>query len=244
ITDEVWELIRDVFPPARTRGRPPVDRRTVVEATAWRFRTGCAWRDLPDRFGSWNTIYKNFRRWATDGVWEDLLTHVQKRASLAGEIDWVVSVDSSIARVHQHGATLPRGTGGSIELQEVRAGASWPRDRPVTGRVDDEDPSRLRWEGAGAGVRAHRRAGRGHEHVHRRARRDPRPWTGGVRARGRSGCSRTRAIRRRRTGPGCASAASRPRSPNATTRSRSDASGRGVRSTSVTSSRSATRAAT
>mgnify|MGYP001757004106 FL=1 len=74
ITDEVWELIRDVFPPVRTRGRPPVDRRTVVEATAWRFRTGSAWRDLPDRFGSWNTIYKNFRRWASDGVWEDLLT--------------------------------------------------------------------------------------------------------------------------------------------------------------------------
>ena len=78
---------------------------------------------LPERFGNWNTIYKNFRRWATEGVWEDLLTHVQRRASLAGEVDWVVSVDSSIARVHQHGATLPRGTGGSIELQEIRAGA-------------------------------------------------------------------------------------------------------------------------
>ena len=59
----------------------------MVEATAWRLRTGSAWRDLPDRFGSWNTIYKNFRRWASDGVWEDLLTHVQKRASLQGEID-------------------------------------------------------------------------------------------------------------------------------------------------------------
>lgn len=124
MTDEAWELIRDVFPPVSTRGRPPVDRRTVVEATAWRFRTRSAWRDLPERSGSWNTTYKNFRRWATDGVWEDLRTHVQRRASLQGEIDWVVSVDSSIARVHQHGATLPRDTGGPIELQEVRAGAS------------------------------------------------------------------------------------------------------------------------
>ena len=120
-TDEVWELIQDVFAQARMLGRPPVDRRTVVEATAWRFRTGSAWRDLPERFGSWNTIYKNFRRWAVDGAWEVLLIHVQKRASLAGEIDWVVSVDSSIARVHQHGATLPRDTGGSVELQEIRA---------------------------------------------------------------------------------------------------------------------------
>lgn len=124
ITDEAWELIREVFPPANSRGRPPVDRRVVVEATAWRFRTGSAWRDLPERFGSWNTIYKNFRRWAAEGVWEDLLAHVQRRASLQGEIEWVVSVDSSIARVHQHGATLPRSTGGWIELQEIRAGAA------------------------------------------------------------------------------------------------------------------------
>ena len=119
-------MIREVFPPANSRGRPPVDRRVVVEATAWRFRTGSAWRDLPDRFGSWNTIYKNFRRWAAEGVWEDLLAHVQRRASLQGEIEWAVSVDSSIARVHQHAATLPRSTstGGWIELQEIRAGAA------------------------------------------------------------------------------------------------------------------------
>ena len=100
-----------------------MDRRTVVEAIAWRFRTGAAWGDLPERFGSWNTIYKNFRRWAVGGVWEDLLDHVQKRASLQGEIDWVVSVDSLIVRVHQHGATLPRDTGGCVELQEIEAGA-------------------------------------------------------------------------------------------------------------------------
>jgi transposase len=124
ISDDAWAVIGPLFPTAKSTGRPPVDRRTVVEATAWRFRTGAPWRDVPERFGNWNTIYKNFRRWASDGVWEDLLTHVQKRASLAGEIDWVVSVDSSIARVHQHGATLPRVTGGSVELQEVRARAS------------------------------------------------------------------------------------------------------------------------
>ena len=124
ITDEVWELIRDVFPPARTRGRPPVDRRTVVEATAWRFRTGSAWRDLPDRFGSWNTIYKNFNRWSEQGVWARVLEKVQSLTHQRGELDWVASIDSTIVRVHQHGATLRRDTGGSIELQEVRGGAA------------------------------------------------------------------------------------------------------------------------
>ena len=124
ITDEVWELIRDVFPPAKTRGRPPVDRRTVVEATAWRFRTGSAWRDLPDRFGSWNTIYKNFNRWSEQGVWARVLEKVQSLTHQRGELDWVASIDSTIVRVHQHGATLRRDTGGSIELQEVRGGAA------------------------------------------------------------------------------------------------------------------------
>ena len=73
--------------------RPAGGRRTVVEATAWRFRTGSAWRDLPERFGNWNTIYKNFRRWATEGVWEDLLTHVQRRprsrARSTGSCRWI-----------------------------------------------------------------------------------------------------------------------------------------------------------
>ena len=72
ISDELWAVIGPLFPEAKTTGRPPVERRTVVEATAWRFRTGAPWRDLPERFGNWNTIYKNFNRWAEQGVWAHL----------------------------------------------------------------------------------------------------------------------------------------------------------------------------
>lgn len=57
------------FPAVQATGRPPVDRRTVIEATAWRFRTGAPLRDLPERFGNWNTIGKNFDRWSKAGVW-------------------------------------------------------------------------------------------------------------------------------------------------------------------------------
>lgn len=124
ISDEVWAIIGPLFPPMKATGRPPVDRRMVVEATAWRFRTGAPWRDVPERFGNWNTIYKNFDRWARAGVWARLLEKVQSLAGQRGELDWVTSIDSTIVRVHQHGATLPRTTGGSVELQEVRAGAS------------------------------------------------------------------------------------------------------------------------
>lgn len=125
ISDAAWAVIGPLFPAAKATGRPPVDRRTVAEATAWRFRTGAPWRDVPERFGNWNTVYKNFDRWARDGVWARVLERVQSLADADGELDWVVSIDSTIARVHQHGATLARVTGGSVELQESRrAGAA------------------------------------------------------------------------------------------------------------------------
>jgi transposase len=92
----------------------------VVEATAWRFRTGAPWRALPERFGNWNTIYKAFDRWSKAGVWARVLEQVQATARPGGDIDRIVSIDSTIVRVHQHGATLPRDTGSTVELQEVR----------------------------------------------------------------------------------------------------------------------------
>lgn len=124
ISDEMWAAIGPLFPKVKATGRPPVDRRKVVEAMAWRFRTGAPWRDVPERFGNWNTIYKNFNRWAEAGVWTVALEKVQSLAHRAGDLDWVASIDSTIVRVHQHGATLPRDTGGSIELQEVRRRAT------------------------------------------------------------------------------------------------------------------------
>lgn len=112
ISDETWAVIGPLFPAAKSTGRPPVDPRTVVEAAAWRYRTGSPWREIPERFGSWNTIYKNFSRWASQGVWARVLETVQSLTHQRGELDWVASIDSTIVRVHQHGATLPRSTGG------------------------------------------------------------------------------------------------------------------------------------
>jgi transposase len=69
ISDETWAVIGPLFPRPKATGRPPADRRQVLEAAAWHYRTGAPWRDLPERFGNWNTIYKNFDRWAKAGVW-------------------------------------------------------------------------------------------------------------------------------------------------------------------------------
>jgi len=94
--------------PGETRGRPPGDRHTVVEGTAWRFRTDAPWRDMPERFGNWNTIYKNFTRWTDAGVLARVVETVQSVANQASGLDWVASIDSTVVRVHQYGATLPR----------------------------------------------------------------------------------------------------------------------------------------
>jgi transposase len=95
----------------------------VLEGIFFRYRTGCAWRDLPAAFGPWQTVWKRHHRFSADGTWDRILTALQAQADAAGQLDWRVSVDSSISRVHQHGATAIRTPGGPSELQESAAGA-------------------------------------------------------------------------------------------------------------------------
>jgi transposase len=84
----------------------------VIEAIAWKYRTGSPWRELPEQFGPWQTAYERLTRWNADGTWARLLARAQSDADAAGELDWLVAVDSTAVRVHQHGATARR-TGGN-----------------------------------------------------------------------------------------------------------------------------------
>ena len=123
ISDDVWSVMEPLMPTVTGRSRPWTDHRLAVEGMAWKYRSGTSRHGAPVRYGKWNSICKRFNRWAENGTWEQLLAEVQTQADAAGKIDWVVSIDSTIARVHQHGATLSRDTGGSAESQEsvVRA---------------------------------------------------------------------------------------------------------------------------
>src|SRR5688500_11498671 len=58
VSDEVWAVIGPLSPAWKGNGRPVADRRLVVEGTAWKFRTGAPWRDLPEHFGNWNTVFR------------------------------------------------------------------------------------------------------------------------------------------------------------------------------------------
>jgi Putative transposase of IS4/5 family (DUF4096) len=74
LTDELWEQLRPFLPPQKPwTGRPAVDHRTVVEGIIFVIRTGCSWRDLPARFGPWQTVADRYRRWRLEGKWEPIL---------------------------------------------------------------------------------------------------------------------------------------------------------------------------
>jgi transposase len=120
ISDKAWAVMAPHFPVWKGNGRPIMDMRRTVEGIVWRFRTGAPWRDVPERFGNWNSVYGRFADWSRDGTWASVLAAVQAAGQRAGDVDWTVSVDATITRVHQHGATLPRVTGGPAELQENR----------------------------------------------------------------------------------------------------------------------------
>ena len=90
----------------------------MVEGIVYRYRTGIAWRDLPVIFGPWQTVWKWHRRMAGDGTWDRVLSSLTAQADASGRLDWSVSVDSTIARAHQHATNVPRLTGGFVELQE------------------------------------------------------------------------------------------------------------------------------
>ena len=90
----------------------------MVEAIIYRYRCGIAWRDLPEVFGPWQTVWTWHHRLAGDGTWDRVLDLLTAAADAAGLVDWSLSVDSTIARAHQHATNVTRHTGGWIELHE------------------------------------------------------------------------------------------------------------------------------
>ncbi len=104
LSDAEWERLRPFLPVSNRRCGRWRDHRQVIDGILHRVRTGVQWRDLPERFGPWKTAYERHRLWSADGTWERLLQQVQAAADSAGEIDWDVSVDSTIVRAHQHAA--------------------------------------------------------------------------------------------------------------------------------------------
>ena len=99
IKDADWTRLAPLLPgKAGDAGRSAADNRLFVNAVLWIARSGAPWRDLPERFGPWNSTYRRFRRWAQKGVWQRVFEAVQDP-----DLDWAM-LDSTSVRAHQHAA--------------------------------------------------------------------------------------------------------------------------------------------
>jgi transposase len=99
LSNEQWERLKPLLPPEKPlTGKPNNDHRTVVNGILWILRTGAPWRDLPERYGKWQSVATRFYRWQKAGVWNQILEHLQAsllRRSFAnadeqGKLDWEV----------------------------------------------------------------------------------------------------------------------------------------------------------
>ena len=124
LSDRQWARLAPLLPPRRP-GAVRKDDRLVVNAILWKLATGAPWRDLPERYGPWASVFTRFRRWTRAGVWDRIFAAVQRRAEAAGEVDWSLQfVDGTVVRAHQHAA------GGKGGRPSRRSGAARAASRP------------------------------------------------------------------------------------------------------------------
>lgn len=125
------------MPMCETSGRYYHDHRTILNGMLYWMHTGVPWRDLPERYGPWQTVYSRFRRWTRSGLWDQVLAKLQRDLDGLGEIEWTLSlspcdagqparcVDGSSVRAHKHAAGA-RHMGGHLGAGKKSAHSSVP----------------------------------------------------------------------------------------------------------------------
>ena len=121
LTDSEWRILDPLLPNRGERGPAIADKRRTVNGILWVLRTGAPWRDMPERYGNWNSVFVRFTHWSKLGVWDAAF---ETLASL-GPPDKEHAIDSTIVRAHQHAA----GVKGGIRRGK-RSGALAAASRP------------------------------------------------------------------------------------------------------------------
>jgi len=103
LSDAEWAMIAPLLP-YKPRGVARVDDRRVLNGIFWTLRTGSPWRDLPERYGPYTTVYNRYNRWAKAGVWLRIFERLAQQSP-----DSLHLIDSSIIRAHQHAAGGKKG---------------------------------------------------------------------------------------------------------------------------------------
>lgn len=119
LSDRQWAKIEAFLNADYTVGEPGHDDRNFIEAVLWWRRTGAPWRDLPEEFGPWKTVFNRFDRWSKNGKWQRLFAWM--RTDMDDE--WH-SLDSTSNRAHQHAA------GGKGGLKRMRSAGPEEARRP------------------------------------------------------------------------------------------------------------------
>jgi transposase len=106
LTDAEWDQIRKYFPKreAGQKGRPRNDDRQMLNGILWIARSGASWRDLPERYSAWNTVYSRFVKWQREGLFQRILNDLGLDADLQD-----MSLDSTCVKAHQHSAGAKKG---------------------------------------------------------------------------------------------------------------------------------------
>ena len=106
LTDDEWNRIAPLLPPENSgkQGRPKKSNRTILNGIVWIARSGAPWRDLPERYGAWQTVYSRFRKWIDDGIIDNIFRVLSLEAELTE-----LSMDASIVSAHQHRAGAQKG---------------------------------------------------------------------------------------------------------------------------------------
>lgn len=111
LTDEGWARIEPLLPRQR-RGGKWADHRTVLNGMFWVLNSGAQWRDMPERYGAWETVYGRYRRWTREGLIDRILARLHVQLDESGRIDWsVFDADGSNVRAHRSAAGASKKTG-------------------------------------------------------------------------------------------------------------------------------------
>lgn len=105
LSDEEWARLRPLLPRTETPGRHYRDHRQILNGMLYWLHMGVPWRYLPERYGPWQTVYSRLRRWSRDGLWDRILSSLQRELDGAGSIEWELwCIDGSNVRAHKAAA--------------------------------------------------------------------------------------------------------------------------------------------
>jgi len=123
LSDAEWAQLEPLLPRHPRQGHRWNDHRLVIDGVFHRVRAGCPWRDLPERFGNWKTVYNRHRRWSGDGTWEKVLDQLRAACDAGHGQAWAVAVDATVVRAHQHAAGARRQPPADVEAARLAPAA-------------------------------------------------------------------------------------------------------------------------